>query len=87
LRKAVKLCASQISEILRETDIFEKHTAFITTPIAMLDGRDETSRIDLQQAFGLCVRIYFDILIGNFLGLKCNPYSLDKWTKKETGSH
>jgi hypothetical protein len=64
----------------RNVHIFEKHIAFIATPIAMSQSRNESPRVDFEQRFRLLVRVYFNILIWDGFDFERYPDALHEGT-------
>ena len=58
------------------THIFHKHGTLIAAPVAILQGWDKSSWVELEVPFRFGVRIDLNILVVQLLALKRDPDSL-----------
>jgi hypothetical protein len=58
-----------------------KHDAFIQRLVLVLESRNQTARVEIEQRLGFVVRIHFDVLVLNTFLFQRDPNPLHEGTK------
>ena len=82
-RSVVRILGKQVRRVLREGffEEFTQNRAFIERLVLVLQSRNKTAGIEIEQRLWLMVRVYLNVLVRYTLFFESYPDSLDERAK------
>ena len=79
-RSVVRILGKQVRRVLREGffEEFTQNRAFIERPVFVLQSRNKTTWIEIEERLRLVVRVYLNVLVRYTFFFESDPDSLDE---------